>query len=131
MTPLLELLVYMTLLTFTAIMFGAFLRNREWTLEGLKVGLSNREQLPSATALGARAERAAQNTKENFMLFVALALTAQLAGMGEQATFGAQVFFAARLAYLPVYWLGITYLRSAIWGVGIAGLALMLLALLG
>jgi uncharacterized MAPEG superfamily protein len=131
MTALLELIVYMTLLTLAAIMLGAFLRNREWTLEGLKVGLSNREQLPPATALGARAERAAQNTKENFILFVALALTAQLAGLGEQATLGAQVFFWARLAYLPAYWLGITYLRSAIWGVGIAGLGMMVLALLG
>jgi uncharacterized MAPEG superfamily protein len=130
-SPLLELVVYMTLLTFAGILCGAFLRNREWTLAGLKVGLSNREQLPPASELGARAERAAQNTKENFILFVALALTAQLAGVGEQATFGAQLFFCARLAYLPVYWLGITYLRSAIWGVGIAGLGMMVLALLG
>ena len=106
------------------------MRNREWTLAGMRVGLSNRDQLPPATALGDRAERAAQNTKENFMLFVALALTAQLAGLGEQALFGAQVFVCARVVYLPVYWLGITYLRSAVWGVGIAGLALMLLALL-
>jgi uncharacterized MAPEG superfamily protein len=28
-----------------------------------------------------------------------------------------------------VYILGITYLRSAVWGVGVAGLAMMLLAL--
>lgn len=131
MSPLLELVVYMTLLTFSAIMFGAFLRNREWTLEGLKVGLSNRDNLPQATALGARAERAALNSKESFMLFVALALTAQLAGVAEQALLGAQVFFCARVVYLPVYWLGITYLRSAIWGVGIAGLGMMVLALLG
>jgi uncharacterized MAPEG superfamily protein len=130
MTPLLQLVVYMTLLTFAAIILGAVMRNREWTLAGMRVGLSNRDQLPPATPLGARAERAAQNTKENFILFVALALTAQLAGLGEQALFGAQVFFCARLVYLPVYWLGITYLRSAVWGVGIAGLALMLLALL-
>jgi uncharacterized MAPEG superfamily protein len=130
MTPLLQLVVYMTLLTFAAIILGAVMRNREWTLAGMRVGLSNRDQLPPATPLGARAERAAQNTKENFILFVALALTAQLAGLGEQALFGAQVFFCARVVYLPVYWLGITYLRSAVWGVGIAGLALMLLALL-
>jgi uncharacterized MAPEG superfamily protein len=130
MTPLLQLVVYMTLLTFAAIILGAVMRNREWTLAGMRVGLSNRDQLPPATALGDRAERAAQNTKENFILFAALALTAQLAGLGEQALFGAQVFFCARVVYLPVYWLGITYLRSAVWGVGIAGLALMLLALL-
>jgi uncharacterized MAPEG superfamily protein len=91
--------------------------------------LRNREHLPEATALGARAERAAANTKENFILFVALALTAQLAGLGEQATAGAAVFFWPRVAYLHVYLIGITYVRSAVWGVGIMGLAMMLLAL--
>jgi uncharacterized MAPEG superfamily protein len=130
MTRLLEFVVYMTLLTWISIMLGAALRNREWTLEGMKVGLSNRDHLPEATALGGRAERAAANTKENFMLFVALALTAQLAGVAEQATAGAAVFFWARVIYLPVYLLGITYARSAIWGVGVVGLGMMLLPLL-
>jgi len=119
----------MTLLTFVAIMLGAVLRNREWTPQGIKVGLSNRDQLPDATPMGARAERAAANTKENFILFLALALTAHLAGLGEQALFGAQVFIWARLVYLPVYILGVTYLRSAVWAVGIAGLLMMALAL--
>ena len=82
MTRLLELVVYMTLLTWISIMLGAALRNREWTLDGMKVGLSNRDHLPEATPLGGRAERAAANTKENFILFAALALTAQLAGLG-------------------------------------------------
>jgi hypothetical protein len=35
------------------------------------------------------------------------------------------VFFWARVVYLPVYLIGITYVRSAVWGVGIFGLALM------
>jgi uncharacterized MAPEG superfamily protein len=130
MTRLLNLVVYMTLLTWLAIVLGAMLRNREWTLAGMKVGLSNRDRLPEATALGGRAERAATNTKENFILFAALALTAQLAGLGEQATAGAAVFFWARVIYLPVYLLGITYLRSAVWGVGVVGLGMMVLALL-
>ena len=130
MTRLLDYVAYMTLLTWISIMLGAALRNREWTLDGMKVGLSNRDRLPEATPLGGRAERAAANTKENFILFAALALTAQLAGLGEQATAGAAVFFWARAVYLPVYLLGITYLRSAIWGVGIVGLGMMLMALL-
>jgi uncharacterized MAPEG superfamily protein len=127
---LLDYVAYMTLLTWISIMLGAALRNREWTLDGMKVGLSNRDRLPEATPLGGRAERAAANTKENFILFAALALTAQLAGLGEQATAGAAVFFWARVVYLPVYLLGITYLRSAIWGVGTVGLGMMLMALL-
>ena len=129
MTSLLQIVVCMTALTFISIVLGAALRNREWTLDGMKVGLSNRDNLPTATPMGGRAERAAHNTKENFLLFLALAFVAHAAGMGEQAAFGASVFFWARVVYLPVYILGITYLRSAVWGVGIAGLVLMLQAL--
>lgn len=130
MTTLLQLVAYMTVLTWVSIMAGAFLRNREWTVEGMKVGLSNRDHLPEPTALGGRAVRAAANTLENFVLFVALALTAHAAGLDAEATLGAQVFFWARLAYLPVYWAGITYVRSVVWGVGIAGLAMMLFAII-
>lgn len=129
MTPLLQLVVCTTALTFIAIMLGAVLRNREWTPAGMQVGLSNRDNLPEATPMGARAERAAANTKENFMLFLALALVAHASGAGDQALLGAQVFFWARVVYLPVYILGITYVRSAVWAVGVVGLVMMVQAL--
>jgi|SRR5512139_2815138 uncharacterized MAPEG superfamily protein len=130
MTPLLQLVAWTTVLTWVAIMAAALFRNREWTVEGMRVGLSNRDNLPEATPLGARAVNAADNTKENFILFVALALTAHAVGADEAALLGAQVFFWARVAYLPVYWAGITVVRSVIWGVGIAGLAMMLFAII-
>ena len=130
MTPLLQLVVYSTVLTWVSIMAAAFLRNREWTPEGIKVGLSNRDNLPEPTPLGGRAVRAATNTLENFVLFLALALTAHAAGLRDEATLGAQIFFWARVVYLPVYWAGITYVRSLVWGVGIAGLAMMLFAII-
>jgi len=130
MTTLLQILVWATVLTWVAIMAAAVLRNREWTLEGMLVGLSNRDKLPEATPLGGRAVRAANNTLENFVLFAALALTAHAVGVDEEATLGAQVFFWARLVYLPVYWAGITYVRSLIWGVGTAGLAMILMAII-
>ena len=130
MTPLLQLVAFATVLTWTSVMAAAFLRNREWTLDGMKVGLSNRDNLPEPTPLGGRAVRAATNTLENFVLFVALALTAHAAGLDNEAMLGAQMFFWARVVYLPVYWAGITYLRSLIWGVGIAGLAMMLFVII-
>lgn len=130
MTPLLQLVAWSTVLTFVAIVAAAVMRNREWTLEGMRIGLSNRDRLPEATPLGGRAVRAANNTIENFVLFAALALTAHAAGMGDEATLGAQIFCWARLVYLPVYWAGITYVRSLVWGVGIAGLAMMLFAII-
>ena len=129
MNALLDVVVYMTLLTFLAIMLGAFLRNREWTREGMKAGLSNRDDLPNATPLGGRAERAAANSIEALVLFVPLALVAQLAGSTEQVMLGATIFFWARVAYLPIYLAGVIDLRSLVWGVGVAGLAMMGVAL--
>jgi uncharacterized MAPEG superfamily protein len=130
MTPLLQLVAWTTVLTFVAILAGAVFRNREWTLEGMKLGLSNRDHLPEATPLGARAVRAATNTQESFILFVALALTAHAANADEAALLGAQVFFWARVAYLPIYWAGITVVRTLVWGVGTVGLAMMLFAII-
>jgi uncharacterized MAPEG superfamily protein len=130
MTPMLDLVVYMTLLTFLAIMLGAFLRNREWTPEGLNAGLGNRDDVPEATPLGGRAERAAANSIEALLMFAPLALVAQLSGSAEEALLGATIFIWARVAYLPIYLVGIVYVRSLVWGVGVAGLAMMVMALL-
>ncbi len=129
-TALLQMVVYMTLLTFLAIMLGAFLRNREWTAEGLQAGLSNRDDLPEATPLGGRAERAASNSIEALLLFVPLALVANAAGKEAEVLLGAQIFLWARVADLPIYLAGIIYLRSLVWGVGVFGLAMMALSLL-
>jgi hypothetical protein len=62
MTTLLQLVVWMTLLTWVSIMAAAFLRNRESTPTGMALGLVNRDNLPEATPLGGRAVRAASNT---------------------------------------------------------------------
>ncbi|NNJ72537.1 MAG: hypothetical protein HKP09_05085 [Enterobacterales bacterium] len=130
MNSLLELVVYSTVLTFVAIMAGAILRNREWTLEGMKVGLSNRDNLPDETPMGGRAVRAASNSIEAFILFAPLAIVAHITGQAEAALLGAQLFFWSRVAYLPIYWAGVPYLRSVVWGVGVVGLVMMVLALL-
>ncbi len=130
MTPLLTLVIYTTILTFVAIMLGAVIRNREWTAEGVQAGLSNRDQLPEATPMGGRAERAASNSIEALLLFTPLALIAHAVDMDAEVLLGAQVFFWARVAYLPVYLAGVVYLRSLIWIVGAIGLAMMVAALL-
>jgi uncharacterized MAPEG superfamily protein len=130
MDSILNIVVFTTLLTFASVLLGAFLRNREWTAEGLKAGLSNRDNLPEATPLGGRAERAAANSLEASIFFVPLALVAHLSGNGAEALLGAQIFFWARVAYLPIYLVGITVVRSLVWGVGVFGMAMMVLAIL-
>jgi uncharacterized MAPEG superfamily protein len=43
---------------------------------------------------------------------------------------GAQIYFWARLIYVPVYAAGIPVVRTLIWAVSIAGLVMVLLAAL-
>jgi uncharacterized MAPEG superfamily protein len=131
MNDLPHLLVYAALLTWASLMVASLLRTNGLTPRGMALAFGNRDKLPEPTPLAARADRAAKNTMENFVLFAALALTAMATGrQGSMVVLGAQVFFWARVAYLPVYWAGITYLRTAIWTVGVIGLGMMAFALL-
>lgn len=78
-----------------------------------------------------RAERALRNFGETYPAFVALTLALAVTDRtGGAAALGAGVWFAARLCYLPLYLLGVPYLRSLCWLVSVAGLLLMLVRLL-
>jgi uncharacterized MAPEG superfamily protein len=130
MTPLLEITVYFTLLTFATVVVGAAIRNREWTSEGLSIGLGNRDNLQEATPLGGRADRAAKNAIEAAVFFVPLALVAHSAGLDAEVLMGAQIAFWARVAYVPIYIAGIKVVRSLVWMAGAAGYVLMVIELL-
>lgn len=130
MTSTLYYVIYAAALTLLSLFLGSFFRNRLWTLQGLKIGMGNRETIPPPTPISARADRAAMNTLENFVLFAALALTAHAAGVDNaQVALGAAIFFWARVAYLAAYIAGIAYLRTLIWAVGFAGLVMIAAAM--
>ncbi|NMW25670.1 hypothetical protein HFP05_15275, partial [Rhodanobacter denitrificans] len=75
-------------------------------------------------------DRARANFLETFPLFVAVVLAAHLLQRhGDMTVLGAQLYFWARLAYVPVYAAGIPYLRTLIWAASIVGIALVLAAL--
>lgn len=78
--------------------------------------------------LAGRAARALANYQETYPAFIALALglavTGQTGGMGAA---GAIVWLVARLVYIPLYLLGIPYVRSLAWTVSMLGLLLMLI----
>lgn len=129
MTKLLTLVVYMAVLTWLTVLVASQLRSKTWTIEGMKLAMGNREQMPEATLLAGRADRAARNTVDNFMLFAALALVAQVSGTASpNVLLGAEIFFWSRLLYVPVYYAGIVYVRTAIWTVSIVGLGMMVCA---
>ncbi len=100
----------------------------------LQVGLpnlaGNREALPEITGWAGRAQRAHRNMLENLVLFAALVLVAQVAGLANETTaLGALLFFWARVAYAVIYVIGIPWLRTAAWAVSMVGLVLIFLQL--
>lgn len=93
--------------------------------------IGNREKLPAFEGWTDRAQRAYRNMLENLVVFAAVVLVAQLAGKTNAGTaLGAELFFWARLAYAPIYVVGIRWVRTALWGVSFAGLLQVLLQLL-
>ena len=127
MNQLLVTVVCMAALTWFTLLAASLIRVNGWTPRGMLLAFGNRDNLREASAVAGRAERTARNTLENFVLFAALALVAQAAGAAnERVILGAHIFFWARIAYIPVYVAGITYVRTAVWLVSIIGLGLML-----
>lgn len=126
----LMLVLYSAILTWLTLMAASLIRVRGWTWPGTQLAFGNRDNLPEPSSLAGRAERTARNTLENFALFAALALVAVAAGVkSPRVELGAEIFFWARVVYVPVYYAGIVYLRTAVWAVGIVGMAMMLSAL--
>ena len=84
---------------------------------------------PSATRIGARLERALTNFLETFVFFAAAVLLLQVMGKHTaNSALGAQLYFWARLAYVPTYAAGIPVLRTLVWAVSLVGIVLVLLA---
>ncbi len=84
------------------------------------------------TGAAGRLQRASSNFLETFVLFAAAVLMlAWLDLETAQTALGAQLYFWARLLYVPAYAAGISYLRTAIWAAAMAGLVMVLLPLFG
>jgi uncharacterized MAPEG superfamily protein len=70
------------------------------------------------------------NFLETFPFFAAAVLVVVLAkANSSQTALGAQLYFWGRLAHLPIYVIGIPYLRTLVWAVAFAGLVMVLGAL--
>ena len=125
----LVLLGWSTVLLFVHIMLQGQLVTRDRGLDW-NAGPRDGEQKPLGPLAG-RATRALANFQETFPAFIALALglavSGRTGGIGET---GAILWFAARIAYVPLYLFGVKYVRSLCWLVPILGLLLMLIRFL-
>jgi len=96
---------------------------------GLKWNASNRDGEPKPlTGVAARAGRANHNFLETFPFFAAAVLAVTLANTAHTAL-GSELYFWARAAYLPIYLIGIPYLRTLVWAVSLWGLLQLIEAL--
>jgi uncharacterized MAPEG superfamily protein len=93
---------------------------------GLPALAGNRDNLPPITGWAERAARAHRNMLESIALFAALVLVAQVAGKANATTaLGAAVFFWARLLYVPIFVIGVPWVRSGLWTISVVGLVLI------
>lgn len=91
---------------------------------------SPRDTFPPAKGLAVgRASRALDNYVENLTPFVALDLA--LIVTQHTGGLGATIWILARIAYLPLYIMGIKYVRTGTWVVSLIGLLMMLARLAG
>jgi len=77
--------------------------------------------------IGGRLERAFRNFLETFVFFVAAVLMVEILGRhSSTSALGAQIFFWARVAYVPAYAAGIPFLRTLLWSASVVGIVMVL-----
>ena len=96
---------------------------------GLSWVVSARDETPAPGHLAGRLLRAQRNFFETFPIFAALVLAAVHGDRTSDLTaLATQLYFWARLVYLPLYALGIPYVRSLAFTASFAGLVALLYA---
>lgn len=87
--------------------------------------------MPPLSPVAERLRRAQDNLYETLPLFIAAVLILHVAGKSSALTLlGCQMYLFGRVAYLPLYAAGVPWLRSIVWLVSFAGLAVLLFATL-
>jgi uncharacterized MAPEG superfamily protein len=89
------------------------------------------EAMPPLNVVAERLGRAQANLYETLPLFIAAVLGLHLLGISTPMTvLGAQLWFWGRVAYVPLYALGVRMVRSLVWIVSFFGLMLLIGALI-
>jgi len=129
MTIELQMLALCVVLGFVQIMLAQHFKNRQY---GYAWNAGPRDaEMPPLNPLAGRFARALANFLETFPFFAAAVLMAHVANRHSFLTFwGVQLYFWGRVAYVPAYAAGIPWIRSWIWTVSVAGIAMLLAALI-
>jgi uncharacterized MAPEG superfamily protein len=87
---------------------------------------------PLRSILAGRLDRAFANFKETFGFFASAVLACAILGRHTALTvWGAEVYLAGRIVYLPLYAAGVPIVRTIAWAIATAGIVFLIVALLG
>ncbi len=125
MTTELSVLAWGCVLALLHIFLAAHLKTHQY---GLKWNMGTRDgELPPPQPAVARLMRAQANFFETFPLFAAAAIIVSVAHMNNRVTaIGALVWIVARAIYLPLYALGIPYVRTIVWIASLIGIVMVI-----
>ena len=125
MTTALTLVVWSLILAFVQIILFDVVRTGQY---GLKWNTGPRDEaVPEISPMGGRLKRAQDNLFETLPLFIAAMLVAHISGREtDMVTLGAEIWFVARVVYVPLYAFGVRQIRSLVWLGSIAGLGMVI-----
>jgi len=93
---------------------------------GLPTAAGNQHDIAPWTGWNDRLNRAIRNLMEAIAIFVPIVIAVQIAGLNNETTaMGAQIFVIARIAHAVVYTLGVPWVRTAAWFVGVVGIIMV------
>ena len=94
---------------------------------GMKWNFSPRdEKMPDLSGVAGRMDRAFRNLMETFAFFAVLVILVQVTGRANSMTaLGAEIYFAARLIYVPLYAVGVPVVRTLIWVGSLVGILMI------
>ena len=105
---------------FTATRFKTAQYGRKWNVS------ARDEPLPPANPMTGRLMRAQANFEETFPIAIVALLGVVVAGRTSPWTaIGGWIWLGARVVYLPLYAAGVPVIRTIVWTIGIAGLAIV------
>ncbi len=124
----LKLLGATLILAVMQILLAALMRTKQYG-RGWNVGARD-EAMPPLAPLPARLLRAQANLFETLPLFAAAVLAAAVSGrLGFKTMLGAQLYFWARLVYVPLYATGVPVVRTLVWTIALVGLLVVIAGL--
>jgi uncharacterized MAPEG superfamily protein len=99
---------------------------------GLIGAAGSRDDEVLVTGIGGRFERAYYNMLETFPVFAALVLIVHVTeSWNTTSALAVQLYFWARVAYIPLYIITIPFLRTIAWVISMIGILMLAWPLLG